>query len=230
MNYGPADHLSVRFILSIPRKMVHYTKGSVCHLCKLQENGFLRDAHMLIRSDRAPLKKFIYSNTTNDRLMAWAQDLFAITPHIEFEHLKGTQYILSDAIMRIKRFSLFNKIVPAPEFHEDEDESLPVHPSQENLEVPIFDRDVTWQINNVVRDTKNGFMLNNTWYEVDNKVSDEKLNDITTTKVLMVQLKVSMENLRKLQATDKQHSKIGDQIMQGKDHPAFLLDDREIMY
>ena len=43
---------------------------------------YLRDAHILIRSDHAPLKKFIYSNTTNDQLMVWAQDLFAITPHI----------------------------------------------------------------------------------------------------------------------------------------------------
>ena len=39
-----------------------------------------------------------------------------------------------------------------------------------------------------------------------------------------------MENLRKLQATDKQHSTIRDQLMQGQDHPAFLLDDREILY
>ena len=99
--------------------------------------------------------------------MAWAQDLFAITPCIEFEHLKGSQNILLDAIMRIKRFSLYNKIIPAPGSHEDDDELLPVHPSQENLEVPIFDRDVTWQIHNIVTDTKNGFMLNNTWYEVD---------------------------------------------------------------
>ena len=105
-----------------------------------------------------------------------------------------------------------------------------MHPSQENLEVPIFDRDVTWQIHNVVRDTKNGFMLNDTWYKVDNKISVKKLNDITTTKVLMVQLKLSTENLKKLQATDKQHSKIREQLMQGQDHPAFLLDDREILY
>ena len=105
--------------------------------------------------------------------------------------------------MRIKRFSLYNKIIPAPGSHEDDDELLPAHPSQENLEVPIFDRDVTWQIHNINRDTKNGFMLNHTWYKVDNKVSVEKLNNITNTKVLMVQLKLSMENLRKLQATDK---------------------------
>ena len=162
--------------------------------------------------------------------MAWAQDLFTITPHIEFEHLKCSQNILPDAIMRIKRFSLYNKIVLAPGSHEDDNESIPMYPLQENLEVPIFDRDVIWQIHSVVRDTKNGFMLNDTWYEVDNKVSVEKLNDITTTKVLMVQLKLSMENLRKLQATDKQHSNIRDQLMQGQEHPAFLLDDREILY
>ena len=122
--------------------------------------------------------------------MAWAQDLFVIIPNIEFEHLKGSQNILSDAITRIKRFSLHNEIVLVPGSHKDYEESLPVHPSQENLEVPIFDRDVTWQIHNIVRDTKNGFMLNDTWYEVDNKVSDEKLNDITTTKIPSVQLKV----------------------------------------
>ena len=30
--------------------------------------------------------------------MAWAQDLVAITPDIEFEHLKGSQNILLDAL------------------------------------------------------------------------------------------------------------------------------------
>ena len=179
---------------------------------------------MLIRSDHAPLKKFIYSNTTNDQLTAWAQDLFAIMLHIEFEHLRGSQNILSDAITRIKRFSLYNKIVLASGHHDDDKESLPVHPLQEDLEIPIFDRDVTWQIDNIGRDTTNGYMLNSTWYEVDNRVSVE------TTKAPIVQLKLLTENLRKLQAADKQHSKIRDQLMQGQDHLTFMLDDREILY
>ena len=51
--------------------------------------------------------------------MAWAQDLFAITLHIKFKHLTGSQNILSDAIMRIKMFSLHNEIVPTPESHDD---------------------------------------------------------------------------------------------------------------
>ena len=48
-----------------------------------------------------------------------------------------------------------------------------------------------------------------------------------TTKAPMVQLKLSTENL---QAVDKQHSKIRDQLIQGQEHPAFLKDDREILY
>ena len=187
---------------------------------------YLRDAHVLIRSDHAPLKKFIYCNTTNNRLMVWAQDLFAITPHID---LKGSQNILSDAIMRIKRFSLCDKIISTSEPHDDL-----VHLSQENLEAPIFDWNVTWQVHNVnaPRDTTCGFMLNDTWYETDKTSSEEcsPLKDLMTTKALMVQLKLSTVNLRKLQAVDKQHSKIRDQLTQGQEHPAFLLDDGEILY
>ena len=41
---------------------------------------YLRDAQVLIKSNHAPLWKFIYANTTDDRLTTWAQDLFAITP------------------------------------------------------------------------------------------------------------------------------------------------------
>ena len=89
-----------------------------------------------------------------------------------------------------------------------------------------------WQIHNVARDTTCGFTLNDTWYEID-KTSSEKylpLKDLSTTKAPMVQLKLSIENLRKLQAMDKQHSKIRDQLIQGQVHPAFLLDNREILY
>ena len=180
---------------------------------------YLRDAQVLIRSDPAPLRKFMYSNTTNDRLMAWAQDLFAITPHIEFEHLKGSQNILLDAIMRIKRLSLYNEIVPIHESHNDVPPS--VSPSQANLEIPIFDHDIIWQVHKVpMNNTTNGFMLNNTWYEIYKTPSEEPSpsNDLMNTKVLMVQLKLSTDNLWKLQAADKQHSKIRDQLIQGQEH------------
>ena len=100
------------------------------------------------------------------------------------------------------------QIIPKPEPHNDL--LLPVSPSQEDLEIPIFDWNVMWQVHNVARDTTNGFMLNDTWYKID-KTSSEKnlpLKDLMITKALMVQLKLSTENLRKFQAVDKQHSKI----------------------
>ena len=165
-------------------------------------------------------------------MTAWAQDLFAITPHIEFEHLKGFQNILLDVIMRIKKFSFCNEIVPIHESHHN-DVPLSVFPSQENLEILVFDCDITWQVYNIaMNDTTNGFMLNNTWYEIDKTLSEKPLssNDLMNTKVPMVQLKLSTDNLQKLQAADKQHSKIRNQLIKGQESPAFMLDDREILY
>ena len=81
-------------------------------------------------------------------------------------------------------------------------------PSQENLEIPIFDQDVLWQVHNVARDTTKGFMLNDTWYEIDKTSSEQHLllKDLMTTKAPLAQLKVSTENLRKLQAVDNQRT------------------------
>ena len=108
-----------------------------------------------------------------------------------------------------------------------------VPPSQENLEILIFDCDITWQVHNIaMNDTTNGFMLSNTWYEID-KIPFENFfpsNDLMNTKVMMVQLKRSTDNLQKLLAADKQHSKIMGQLIQGQENPAFMLDDREILY
>ena len=136
---------------------------------------YLRDTQVLIKSDHAPLRKFIYANTSNDRLTAWAQDLFAITPYIDFEHLKGTQNILSDAILRIKRFSFYNEIDLTSDLHSHE-VTPTVLPSQENLEVPIFDRDVTWHVNHVNTEIPYGFMLNDMWYETEDKTSVQGLD------------------------------------------------------
>ena len=50
---------------------------------------YLRDAEILIRSDHAPLKKFITANTKTDQLTNWCQELYAITKNIKFHHIKG---------------------------------------------------------------------------------------------------------------------------------------------
>ena len=50
---------------------------------------YLRDAEVLIRSDHAPLKKFIMANTKNDQLINWCQELHAISRNIKFHHIEG---------------------------------------------------------------------------------------------------------------------------------------------
>ena len=160
---------------------------------------YLRDAQVLIKSDHVPLQKFIYANTTNNRLTAWAQDLSALTPYIDFEHLKGTQNLLSDAILRIKRFSLYNEIPSTSDSHGCK-ATPTVLPSQENLEVPIFDGDVTWHVNHVNTQIPHGFMLNDTWYEIEDKTSVQGLdklnnNGIAKMTAPAVQLKLSTAQL-----------------------------------
>ena len=79
-----------------------------------------------------------------------------------------------------KVVSLDNKFTPTPESHDDVSFLIPL--SQENLEIPIFDQNVMWQIPNVSRDTTCGFMLNDIWYEID-QTSSEKylpLKDLST--------------------------------------------------
>ena len=160
---------------------------------------YLRDAQVLIKNDHAPLRKFIYANTTNNMLTTWAQDLVAITPYIDFEHLKGSQNILSDAISRIKRFSLYNEIPSTSDLHSCE-ATPTVLPSQENLEVPIFDRDVTWHVNHVNTEIPHGFLLNDTWYEIEDKTSVQGLNKLNNNGIAKmtapaVQLKLSTAQL-----------------------------------
>ena len=77
---------------------------------------------------------------------------------------------MSDAISSIKRFSLYNDIPLTSDLHSCE-ATLTDLPSQENLEAPIFDRDVTWHVNHVNTEAPHGFMLNDTWYEIEDNTS-----------------------------------------------------------
>ena len=45
---------------------------------------------------------------------------------------------MSDAISRLKRYNLYTP-------HDSQDPKIPVHPEEEDLEMSIFDREVTWK-------------------------------------------------------------------------------------
>ena len=106
---------------------------------------------------------------------------------------------MSDAISRIKRFSLYNEIPLTSDSHSCE-ATPTVLPSQENLEVPIFDRDVTWHVNYVNTEIPHGFMLNDTWYEIEDNTpvpgfDKPNNNGITKMTAPAVQLKLSTAQL-----------------------------------
>ena len=52
---------------------------------------YLKDAHVKIRFDHAPLCRLIYSVTKNDKVDNWSQEIHAITTYIDFEHIKGKE-------------------------------------------------------------------------------------------------------------------------------------------
>ena len=68
---------------------------------------YLKDAHLKIRYNHAPLCKFIYSAMKNDNVINWLLEIHAITPYIEFEHIKGRDNILLGILTRLKTLSLY---------------------------------------------------------------------------------------------------------------------------
>ena len=192
---------------------------------------YLRDAKVLIRSDHAPLKKFISANTKNDQLTNWCQELYAITNQITFKHIKGKDNVMSDAISRLERYNLYHP-------HDSADPKIPIHPEEENLEMSIFDRNVTWR--NPQGVSQNEHKVNsvdatssNPQFELDNQIYEVDLNDVDTIfkeSRQLVDLKVTPDELVSLQEKDEQHSKIINDLKKNKVHPVFLLDDSKLLY
>ena len=53
-----------------------------------------------------PLHTSIYTVTKNNKVNDWSQELHAIIPHIDFEHIKGRDTILADSLSRLKTLHL----------------------------------------------------------------------------------------------------------------------------
>ena len=48
----------------------------------------------------------MYSVTKNDKVNNWSQEMHAITPHIESEHIKGKNNVLVDSLSRLRHFGV----------------------------------------------------------------------------------------------------------------------------
>ena len=59
---------------------------------------YLHDAEVVIQSDHAPLQKLIKNKTKNVSEQNWASEIFLISPHNTFQHIKGKDNILADSI------------------------------------------------------------------------------------------------------------------------------------
>ena len=59
---------------------------------------YLKDSHILIQCDHAPSCKFIYSVTKNNKVNNSLQEIHSIAHHIEFEHIKGKENVLTDSL------------------------------------------------------------------------------------------------------------------------------------
>ena len=47
----------------------------------------------------------VFSNK-NNKVNSWSQEIHAITPHIEFKHIKGKENILADSLSRLRHLGL----------------------------------------------------------------------------------------------------------------------------
>ena len=74
---------------------------------------YLEGATMLLRSDHAPLRKFLAGKTLNNTVNNWGIELSSF--QIFFQHIKGKHNVMADALSRLKRKGLYEAQDPEPE-------------------------------------------------------------------------------------------------------------------
>ena len=77
---------------------------------------YLEGCKTVLRCDHAPLKKFIEGKTDNPKVNNWGIALQNF--QIEFQHIKGKDNIMADALSRLKRLGLYEAQDPEPEGFE----------------------------------------------------------------------------------------------------------------
>ena len=73
---------------------------------------YLKDIHFLIWCDQAALWKYIYSAMKNNKVNNWSQEIHAITPYINFEHINGKENILADSLSQLWTLGLYKANEP----------------------------------------------------------------------------------------------------------------------
>ena len=72
----------------------------------------------MIQCDHAPLHISIYFIMKNEKVNDWSQEIHAITPYINFEHIKGKENVLANSLSRLQTLGLYEANKPKKEGHE----------------------------------------------------------------------------------------------------------------
>ena len=67
-----------------------------------QKGVYLKEAHVMVRSDHTTPPEIHVLSDKNDKVNNWSQQMHAITPDIEFKHIKGKDNVLMDSLSRLK--------------------------------------------------------------------------------------------------------------------------------
>ena len=57
--------------------------------------------------------------TKNDKVNNWSQEIHSITPHIDFEHIKGKENVLADSLSRLRCLGLHEDNNPEESGYEN---------------------------------------------------------------------------------------------------------------
>ena len=134
----------------------------------------------MVQSDHAPLQKFVHSITKNDKVNNWSQEIHVITPHIEFEHIKGKNNVLADSLSWLRCLDL----------HDDND---PEWPGQE-----------IWKNHSLkLMKSADQFKINGKQYNLDKHNADNTHASSTSTDSPPHTCHLDPQKLRQLQQQDE---------------------------
>ena len=73
---------------------------------------YLCDAEEIIRSDHAFLQILIKNKTKNVLTHNWAVEIFSISLHITFQHIKNKDNIIADSLSHLQCLGLYENSPP----------------------------------------------------------------------------------------------------------------------
>ena len=102
----------------VPRKIgAHWLKKLMLYTCLLEKRFLLKRCTCHDLMWQLSLMKVCILNHKNDKVNNWSQEIHAINPHVEFEHIKRKENIFSWQFIKAKTLGLYETNIPEKEEH-----------------------------------------------------------------------------------------------------------------